>query len=372
MKCPVFVLCILMIYTGLGYDDYSKENLPSATSDTPMHVDFGYAFATPHRLTVSRPNSSDKTLVDAFPDYIRLKWSYENLLSKPLASFTVPDVNWEIQIKPELDGQLFKKSRWHRAEGWLPVVENVYEESAVKAILQVVAGTSAMIVKVALHNQDQQLHQVTIRCIKPSRTASNPAWVQPDWDCDVLLAAYRERADRMMAFVIGGDDHPVVGPSTVSQVWNLEPGEECVGWIIRPYQAYHSQLTTLRRQDWRMEFEAGKDAWRWLINQAAQIMIPDSAVQNAFYAGLADCFVMREPVTDEFVAGTPGTEKYRSASPGEPSIVAILLDQVGLHTEAAIGLQMCLEQQGEDGNWVDIPKAGRITCGVCPVLKPGL
>jgi hypothetical protein len=67
-------------------------------------------------LTVSLPNSSDKTLVDAFPDYIRLKWSYENLLSKPLASFTVPDVNWEIQIKPELDGQPFKTSRWHRAE----------------------------------------------------------------------------------------------------------------------------------------------------------------------------------------------------------------------------------------------------------------
>ena len=57
-------------------------------------------------------------------------------------------------------------------------------------------------------------------------------------------------------------------------------------------------------------------------------MIPDSVVQHAFYAGLADCFIMREPVTDEFIAGTPGTEKYRSASPGEPSIVSILLDQV--------------------------------------------
>ena len=29
-----------------------------------MKVDFGYAFATPHRLTVCLPNSSEKTLLE--------------------------------------------------------------------------------------------------------------------------------------------------------------------------------------------------------------------------------------------------------------------------------------------------------------------
>ena len=84
-----------------------------------------------------------------------------------------------------------------------------------------------------------------------------------------------------------------------------------------------------------------------------QIHIPDQAVQNAFYAGLADCFIMREHVTPEYIAGTPGTEKYRAASSGEPSIVSIFLDQVGLHADAALGLQVCIDLQDKDGNWND-------------------
>ena len=112
----VFLLIIFCIFSG---SIYSNDKTSLVTGDKAMTVDFNYAFATPHRLTVSLPNSSDKTLVDVYPDYLRMKWSYENLLNKPLAAFAVPHVNWEIKIKPEIDGQAFSASSWHRAEGWL-------------------------------------------------------------------------------------------------------------------------------------------------------------------------------------------------------------------------------------------------------------
>ena len=241
----------------------------------------------------------------------------------------MPKADWEIKINPEIDGHAFSESSWQRAEGWLPVLEKVYQDSAVQVTLQIAAGETAAIIRVELQNQAERRHQIVIRCIKPGITASNPAWVQPDWDRDVLLAAYGERADRILTFMVGGDGFSVESPATLSQVWNLQPAEKRVGWIIRPYKAYQSQLPALRQKDWLLEFQTAKETWQRLINQAARVIIADAAVQNAFYAALADCFVMREPVTEEFVAGTPGTEKYRSAGSGEPAIVSIFLDQVG-------------------------------------------
>ena len=112
-------------------------------------------------------------------------------------------------------------------------------------------------------------------------------------------------------------------------------------------------LPALKRVDWSEEFDQAVRAWKSLVQRAARFTIPHTAVQNAFYAGLADCFVMREPVSAEYVAGTPGTEGYRAPGSGEPAIVAVLLDQLGLHADAILGYQMCIDQQGPDGNWAD-------------------
>ncbi len=319
-----------------------------------MKVDFSYAFSTPHRLTVAMPNASDKTLVDVFPNHLRLKWSFDNLLSKPIASFSTPDANWHVNIEPEIDGEEFTKSTWRRVDGWLPMVEMIYGSPAVTVKMQIIGAESAALVRIEMENKDQTKHRVTMNCSNDRiTTAFNPAWIQSDWDADVMLAGMEDRADRIILFMTGGDEQPVKAVTTISQVWNLKPGEKRIGWIVRPYVAYQSQLTILRKIDWTMAFNEAKKIWYDLINQAVHIHIPDPAVKNAFYAGLADCFIMREPASDEYIACTPGTEKYRAASSGEPSIVSIFLDQVGLHTDAAQGLQICIDQQGIDGNWND-------------------
>jgi hypothetical protein len=42
-------------------------------------VDFAYAFAPPHRITIGRPGASEKTLLDVEPGSLTVSWSYEDL-----------------------------------------------------------------------------------------------------------------------------------------------------------------------------------------------------------------------------------------------------------------------------------------------------
>jgi hypothetical protein len=317
-------------------------------------VDFNYAFASPHRLTVALPDSSNKTLLDATPDYLRMSWTYDNLINKPLAALVLPKTEWEILLKPEVDGRPFAHSRWTRAEGWLPVLDNTYRDDHTLMRLEVVGAQDAAIVRVEVENHDQLPHQFCLRCEKPGGwNGYNPAWVQPDWDADVLLAGWNEQADRVLILIEGGDEKPVINPNTACLAWNLGPGEKGLGWVVRPYRAYQSQFPALRGTNWEREMEAAREAWRSLIRRSAQVTIPDVGVQNAFYAGLADCFVMREPAADGSIVGCPGTEMYRASSCFEPLIISVLFDQLGLHEASAGNIMMCVNQQGPDGNWSD-------------------
>lgn len=312
-------------------------------------VDFSYSFATPHRLTVCLPDSSDKTILDAEPGWLRMAWTCDDLRNKALASYTPPKISREVHLKPEVDGHPMAKSHWTRADGWLPVLVNSYEDGQVALRLEVVGGKTAAIIRVELANHDVVPHRLGIRCEKGGR---NPAWVQSDWEPDVLLGAF-DRPDRINIFALGGDEYPVIEKETLNPTWALAPGEKRVAWIIHPYKAYHAQLPELRGRDWQAEFEDGKTAWRSLIARASAVTIPDIGVQNAWFACLAECFVMREEVADGSVVACPGTEIYRAPNPFEPLIVSVLFDQVALHHEAAGNTGMFLERQGLDGNWAD-------------------
>ncbi len=146
-------------------------------------IDFSYAFATPHRLTIALPDSSHKTLLDLTPASLRLAWSYDTLLSKPLAAFVTPRTEWEVLLTPEVDGRPFAHSQWTRLEGWLPVLENTYTNGQALLRLEVAGAQSAAVVRVELSNQDEAPHHFRLRCEKPGGwTGYNPAWVQPEWD----------------------------------------------------------------------------------------------------------------------------------------------------------------------------------------------
>ncbi len=329
-----------------------------------MQVDFSYAFATPHRLTAALPDSSDKTLLDAYPDYLKMSWSYDNLLDKPLGAFVTPRTEWELQLKMELDEAPFTRSSWQRLEGWLPGLVYTCEDEQAYIRLEVMGASTAAITRIELNNLGQQSHRFSLRCEKPGAWAGyNPAWVDPEAEPDVLLAGWQERADRVLVLAVEADENPVVASSTLCMRWELGPGEKRTAWLARPYRAYRSSLPVLRSKDWSLEFDQAKAAWWTLMERAMVVSIPDAGVQNAFYAGLADGFVMREPVAGGYLGTCPGTEMYRAASSGEAAMTSILMDQAGLHTEAAAGYQACIDMQDAEGNWADPQGWGHLMWG---------
>jgi len=87
----------------------------NAAPANPSRVDFGYAFGTPHRMTLALPDSSDKTLCDLQAGSLRLAWTYDDLKRFPLCAFVTPQTQWEVRVQPEIDGQPFAQSA---GRGW--------------------------------------------------------------------------------------------------------------------------------------------------------------------------------------------------------------------------------------------------------------
>ncbi len=118
-------------------------------------VNFDYAFGYPHRITVALPDSSNKTLVDCAPGQVTLSWTYGNLMTLPVATFETPRTQWHVVLRPEVDGQKFPQSSWHRAEGWLPVLEDVFTSPSVRGRLEVVGGGRAAMVRMEFTSLDR-------------------------------------------------------------------------------------------------------------------------------------------------------------------------------------------------------------------------
>jgi hypothetical protein len=320
-------------------------------------VTFDYAFDTPHRVTVALPDSSNKTLVDCAPGQVTLSWTYENLLNYPLATFATPRTAWHVVLRPEVDGKKFPRSSWHRAEGWLPALEDTFESPGVTGRMVVVGGARAGLVRMEFTSTDPaRAHRVGIDCTTPGHWLGvNPAFVDPTDPLrprDVLLAGWMDRADRVIIAGVGAEEY-AGGDNTLYPAVTLRPGETKVVWLVRPYLAYQSMLPELRRRDWSGEFEQGLKAWRSLIGQASRLALPDPGVRNAYYSGLADVFIMREPVARGYIGTTPGTEMYRNANPIEAAIGAIDLVQAGMSAEAVTGYRLSLDSQAFDGCWSD-------------------
>ena len=325
----------------------AKENAPT--------VSFNYAFAPPHRITVALPDSSNKTLLDAMPGKLQMSWTYENLIYYSFNSFWTPPTKWKVVIEPQLEGHPFAQSKWERSRGYLPVLKNTYHDGGGDLALEIAGGASAAITKITLANPSPHNETMTLRCEVPGGwTGYNPAWVEHQAAADHLLAGWQAPADQIVILGIGADEYPVVASTVLTLKWNLKPGETRVGWLIRPYKNDEDDVAALRKKDWGSEFEGAEKEWVDLLDRASRVIIPDGEVHNAFYACLADLFIMREPIAQGYIGTAPGTEVYRAApDPFEAAIVAVALDQVGLHNLAETGFRVDLDLQAPDGDWTE-------------------
>jgi hypothetical protein len=292
-----------------------------------------------------------------------MSWTYETITHYPLASYGYPPLLWSISLTPQIDGKPFSNSRWTRLEGILPALENTYADAAGSIRLEAIGGSTAALIRVEVVNSDSSPHQFALRCDSVTNWAENPGWVDPTQSPgDNLVAGWNERADRVLILGVGADayslqpDGRALGPKGVVLAWNLKPGEKREGWVVRPYRAYAADLPALRKQDWPQEMEQRKKEWRDLLGRAAKLSIPDVGVSNAYLACLGDLFIMREPLADGYVGAICGTEVYRANNPIEAGIVAVALDQNGLHEDAYRGYKVAWDMQEPNGDWCD-PKA---------------
>jgi hypothetical protein len=341
---------------------------PAPQSET-SRVDFSYAFATPHRLTVGRPDSSDRTLLDLQPGSLKIAWTTDDLTHYPLAAFQTPPTRWRLTVTPQIDGEAIESSGWSRLSGYLPALHNSYESPQGCVVLKVVGAETAMLAQVTVTNTDSRPHRFLLR-IDSGAWGENPAWVDPSrWVGDNLVAGWGDRADRLLVLGLGADSYSLEaggkapGPKSMLMVWEVPAGETRTGWIVRPYRRYAADLDALREHDWLAEAQAACDEWEELLSRSTTISLPDTGVLNAYRACLADLFIMREPVAEGYVAAVPGTECYRAPNAFEAAIVAVALDEAGLHAEAEEGYRMCWEMQEEDGNWADPRGWGHLMWG---------
>ena len=345
----------------LGLVGATAVAVANAAAGEPPKVDFSYAFAAPHRITVGRPDASDRTLLDLQPGSLRMAWSYDNLSMSnyPPLAFRTPSTLWNIKITPQIDGKPLAHSHWARLDGALPALANIYQDAPGSVRLEALSGMTAALVRVEIMNADAKSHQFTLLC-DSKWPSENPAWLDATANAgDNLQAGWHDRADRVLILGLGADAYSLRAdglppkPTNMILVWNLKPGEKRQGWLVRPYRGYAADLPALRKQDWSQEMEQGKKEWRELLGRACKLSIPDAGVANAYSACLADLFIMREPLADGRIMAVPGTEGYRAGNSGEPLIVAVALDQNGLHKESAAGSSISFAMQEPDGCWAD-------------------
>ncbi|MDR1142465.1 MAG: hypothetical protein LBL62_12295, partial [Planctomycetaceae bacterium] len=344
-------------------------NLEIIVALEPSHVDFSYAFSTPHRVTAGMPAASDRTLLDLQSGSLKISWTYDNLLHYPLAACLTPQIEFSIEIKPHIDGHPFEKSQWTRPKGYLPGVVNTYEDSDVVLTLSALGTKDAMPIRIEMVNNGTTERNIAIRFdavrIKsgalPVTPMENKGWIDPEiWDSDILLAGMKDYANRITLIGIGAEkysekpDGRPHGHLNMMMCWTLKPGEKKSAWAVRPYNKREKDAKELRKHDWNADWEAAEKTWQSLLfEKTVQYRIPDEGVLNGFFASFVDLFIMREPVGQGYIGGVPGTEIYRAVNPLDTGIAAIALDQQGLHQDALEGYKVSYENQGDDGDWSD-------------------
>jgi hypothetical protein len=115
----------------------------------------------------------------------------------------------------------------------------------------------------------------------------------------------------------GGKLPPVIAQAVetapFSFVYRGRPSSQLLPcWERKQYKNEEADVDALRRKDWGVEFDRAEKGWVDLLDRASRILIPDRGVSNAFYACLADLFIMCEPVAGGYAATVPGTEAYRA------------------------------------------------------------
>jgi len=229
-----------------------------------------FAFAPPHRITMCRPQASEKTLCDVSEDRVKVSWSYDSLKNMPVNVWKAPRVEWGVELSVWAQGARLPFLDWKRPQGWLPGVE-ITGGDTIRFEVMGMACREGDIFRIRLENTTtkDEVCQIRVRHTMGGWVISNPAWLHGR-NGHMLLCMESEVPDRIIVMGDGADSYPVYLPKTsikempvpmegqgtvevpgrtMTMEKKLSAGEKAEMHLFRPYQAYARQAEQLRTID---------------------------------------------------------------------------------------------------------------------------
>ncbi|MCU0963263.1 MAG: hypothetical protein MUF48_24490 [Pirellulaceae bacterium] len=329
-----------------GELEVGDDSVPLSAITLPMTVDHSYAFAPPHRLTLSWPGASAKTLLDIHATHARISWTYRDLTEVALGAAPLPNADQFVDILPSLDGASFAQHRWERVDGGLPIALDHYETDGMKLVFSYIGGRDGMIARVVATNGTSSPRAVAVRCLDAGGGQALD-WTSPDARGDALTCL---RQQRLRLLTVGAPHH-LRDADMAALLWQLEPGATREGYLVRPAQAGVDELAEYRQRDWAAAYDEAVAHWETLLGKAMRIELPDAGLQQAFYACLADLLTMQERASNGKLTQTTGSEVYRFSNAGDCAGGVVGLAQAGLLDNAREVFDTQLHLAQEDGNW---------------------
>ncbi|HOP10390.1 MAG TPA: hypothetical protein PK629_02760 [Oscillospiraceae bacterium] len=334
-------------------------------------VDFSYAFAPPHRITLSLPSGSDKILTDISKNSIKFSFSYHSLLNSVYNAYQTPAIERAVEYTVLIDGKKVEFNSWRRAKDGTPAFHAAIDAEGVLVEFYGIAAGEGAVIRIRADSADGKAHALTVigEAIKGSGFIHNPAWVDGK-NANILICLQWDRSDRIISMFRGADrysdpvriskeagvlfdsdKHPKPWNSSYAE-FDLKVGKECAGYIFIPYQKYvYSDIDKIEQIDFASEIKKAEEDWKkYLISHCIPI-IPDEGMKSVFDACLADLFVMREKIRKNEYSVTCGTEVYRSPNDTEPVIADEIFDRMGFSKEVREDMPVHMGGCGNDGDW---------------------
>lgn len=313
----------------------SSFKLPVNTSEggkqSPIRpfLEVDHAFAPyQQRLTLGRPEGTHQILVDLWEPGLMLRWSDKSMADLGPKAFggmgDAPALVNSLLIQPDLP-RGWKRSWYRRKDGMLPILEMRYEGPDARLDLEALDGINAGIVRITLTPGVGASPRLLVDVFADHACSAEGALFRledqihcflaeplPPWSESFKLGPLADLSPIKLLRGKGASCrhyHRSIGIDLAAE------GSPKTVWVIIPHHANSEELTSLRAYDWPMEWERAIAEWRTLMARAVRFDVGDEAAGEAYYAALADNFLLREQIGDGHIGVTCGTGGFRSMLP---------------------------------------------------------
>ncbi len=336
-------------------------------------INFDYAFSAPHRITLCRPSSSEKYLVDVSPEKIDLRIAHHTLQDTPPLTWKIQEPDVVADLTVFQGAQVLHFSEWHRMEGGVPCFVATAEGDGLAVTVTGIATDLGLTIRLSVSNEsDRPTDFTALLQNRKCWVISNQGWID-GINTHLLLTMNDGRADRIVAYGAGADEYPILTgvadesaktvpmpnaanngfypPHTLTSCLSVGAGESRSLYITLPFEQYWEDLTVPTETECEAAITEAIREWERHLSRGVQIEFSDTELNHCFKSCLADLFVMRERSQGTYWGITCGTEVYRSINSGEPLLTDVLLDRAGYRKEFLRDLPTYLDGQNADGCW---------------------